>query len=67
MKIKAKNCFREIRIKKGFSLTALADAMNVSTSVVSNIENQKNIRPATAKKVCKVLDESFETLFTIES
>lgn len=67
MKIKAKDSFKEIRIKQGFSLTALADEMNVSTSVVFNIESHKNVRPATARKACAALNEAFETLFTIEN
>lgn len=66
MKIKAKDTFGTIRIRQGFSITALATAMNVSTSVVFNMENKKNVRPATAKKACKALNQTFETLFTIE-
>ena len=67
MQIKAKETFKEIRIKKGYSLTALAEEMNVSTSVVFNIESHKNVRPATARKACVALNEAFETLFTIEN
>ena len=67
MQIKAKKTFKEVRVKKGYSLTALAEAMNVSTSVVFNIESHKNVRPATARKACVALNEAFETLFIIEN
>ena len=66
MKIKARNAFQRIRIQKGFSITALARVMDVSSSVVFNIEQYKNVRPVTANKACKALNETFETLFTIE-
>lgn len=66
MKIKARDSFQRIRIQKGFSITALARVMDVSSSVVFNIEQYKNVRPATANKACKALNETFETLFNIE-
>ena len=66
MKIKANETFMKVRIKKGYSLTGLAEKMGVSASVVFNIESQKNVRPATARKACTALNEAFETLFTIE-
>ena len=67
MKIVANTTFKTVRIKKGYSLTALAKTMGVSASVVFNIESQKNVRPATARKACAALNETFETLFTIEN
>lgn len=65
MKIKAKESFKKIRTVKGFSITGLAKAMQVSSSVVFNMEAGRSVRPATAKKACKVLEEGFETLFII--
>ena len=66
MKIKSHAAFKAIRAEKGFSITGLAKAMQVSPSVVFNIEHGKNIRPATARKACEVLGVTFETLFSIE-
>ena len=65
MKVIAKKEFSIIRIKKGFSLTQLAEQMEVNPSVVSKMEKQQPVRPATAKKACEALNESFETLFII--
>lgn len=67
MKVIAKKEFSIIRIKKGLSLTQLAERMQVNPSVVSKMEKQQPVRPATAKKACMALNESFETLFTIEN
>lgn len=66
MKLTATKEFSAIRIKKGLSLTKLAKLMEVNPSVVSKMEKQQPVRPATAKKACEALSEPFETLFTIE-
>ena len=66
MKIKSHAAFKAIRAEKGFSITGLAKAMQVSPSVVFNIEHGKSIRPATARKACEVLGVTFETLFSSE-
>ena len=65
MKIKAKKEFKKIRVVKGYSIQALARAMNVNASVVFSIEHGNAVRPATAKKACIALEEAFETLFII--
>ena len=65
MTIQAKESFKRLRTVKGFSITGLAKAMHVSSSVVYNMETGHNVRPATAKKACKVLEEAFDTLFII--
>lgn len=67
MKLKAKTELQTIRIKKGLSITQLAKQMQVKPSVVSRMERGQTVRPATAHKVCMALNESFETLFTIEN
>lgn len=66
MKLKVRKEFQAIRIKKGLSLSELANKMEVNTSVVTRIEKGQPVRPATAQKVCAALNETFETLFTIE-
>ena len=67
MKIKARENFTDIRIRKGFSITGLAKAMKVNASVVFNMEKgRRGVRPATARKVCEALNEDFDTLFIIE-
>ena len=67
MKLKAKKEFQAIRIKKGLSLSELANQMGVNASVVTRMEKGQPVRPATAQKVCAALNETFETLFTIEN
>lgn len=66
MKLIAKKEFQTIRIKKGLSLSELSHQMEVNVSVVSKMERGQPVRPATARKTCMALDETFETLFTIE-
>ncbi len=65
LKITSHAAFKAIRAEKGFSITGLARAMQVSPSVVFNIEHGKNIRPATARKACEALGVTFDMLFTI--
>lgn len=67
MKLKAKKEIQIIRIKKGLSLSELANRMGVNASVVARMEKGQPVRPTTAKKVCAALNETFETLFTIEN
>lgn len=63
MKIQARETFTDIRVRKGYSITGLAKAMEVNPSVVFHMEKGNSVRPATAKKVCDALNESFDTLF----
>lgn len=66
MRIQARTTFITTRVHKGLSITGLAEAMKVSTSVVHGIEHGRNVRPATAKKACEALNEPFEALFIIK-
>lgn len=50
MKIRARETFTDIRIRKGYSITGLAKAMKVNASVVFNMEKGRGVRPATARK-----------------
>ncbi len=65
MRIVVTKDFVKIRISKGLSLTELANRMHVSSSVVYNMEQFNNVRPATAQKACKALGEPFNNLFII--
>lgn len=65
MRITAKECFKRIRVIKGYSIQGLAREMNVNASVVFNIEKGKPVRPETAKKACEALKEEFDQLFSI--
>lgn len=67
MKLIANKEFQTIRIKKGLSLSELANQMEVNVSVVSKMEKGRPVRPVTARKACVALNEAFETLFTIEN
>lgn len=66
MKIRARETFTDIRIRKGYSITGLAKAMKVNPSVVFNLEKGGGVRPATARKASEALNEDFDTLFIIE-
>lgn len=66
MRIRSRENFTDIRIKKGYSLTGLAKAMKVNPSVVFNLEKGGGVRPATAQKASEALEEDFDTLFIIE-
>ncbi len=66
MKVKARDTFSAIRIRKGYSIAGLAKEMGVNPSVAFNVEKGNNIRPATAKKACEALSEPFEALFIIK-
>lgn len=66
MKIKARETFTDIRVRKGYSITGLAKAMKANPSVVFKMERSGGVRPATARKACEALNEDFDTLFIIE-
>lgn len=55
---------REIRLQKGITQEAIADALNVDTSVVSNIEKGKReLRVSELEKVANVLE--VETIYLL--
>ena len=66
MKLIVNKEFQTIRVKKGLSLSELANQMEVNVSVVSKMEKGQPVRPATARIACTALNEAFETLFIIE-
>lgn len=61
-----KNRLAEIRIKKGLSLTSLAEKIGVHYATVNRWENgTTNISPETAIKLCRALSVEFDDLFEI--
>jgi XRE family transcriptional regulator of biofilm formation len=55
---------QEIRIKKGLTLSELAEKANISKSYLSNIERELNDNPSiqVVEKISKVLGVDFKTL-----
>ena len=67
MKIIANTKFQETRIRKGFTITRLAEKAGVTKTAVSQIERRTNgTRPATAQKIIEALDVEFDDVFTLE-
>lgn len=69
MKIKVNiNALVQARIKKGFSQRELAKRTNLSSALISQIENdERNPSPNSAKKICDVLGVKFDDIFFTES
>ncbi|MGG0177998.1 helix-turn-helix domain-containing protein [Gottfriedia acidiceleris] len=55
---------QEIRVKKGLTLSELAEKANISKSYLSNIERELNDNPSiqVVEKISKVLGVDFRTL-----
>jgi XRE family transcriptional regulator, master regulator for biofilm formation len=60
---------QEIRIKKGLTLSELAEKANISKSYLSNIERELNDNPSiqVVEKISKVLGVDFRTLLGTET
>ncbi len=60
---------QEIRIKKGLTLSELAEKANISKSYLSNIERELNDNPSiqVVEKISKVLGVDFRTLLGINT
>jgi len=58
--------FTILRLKKGWTLSALAIEVGVHHGTLSRIENcQTTVRPGVAAKICKTLETEFDDLFEI--
>ncbi|MDK2879630.1 MAG: HTH-type transcriptional regulator, competence development regulator [Thermoanaerobacteraceae bacterium] len=67
MVILARKDLRGYRIRAGFSVEGLAREAGVNQATISYIENRKrNPSPATAKKICDVLQQPFDVLFELK-
>jgi transcriptional regulator with XRE-family HTH domain len=66
MYIVAKKTLRENRIKAGFSIEDLAKEIGMNAATVSYVENNKrHPSPASAQKICKGLQKSFDEIFEV--
>lgn len=66
MKVIAKNTFREIRIKSGFSTVTLAEKIGTSKQNVGQIERRVNgIAAEKAKMVTELFGVSFDDIFEL--
>jgi DNA-binding XRE family transcriptional regulator len=66
VKVIAKNTFREIRIKSGFSTVTLAEKIGTSKQNVGQIERRVNgIAPDKAKVVTELFGVSFDDIFEL--
>lgn len=67
MKVKAKNDLFKTRAELGMTIRELALKANVPTATISRAENGKTLSAKSAGRLCKALNVTFETLFTIEN
>jgi len=66
VKVIAKNTFREIRIKSGFSTVTLAEKIGTSKQNVGQIERRVNgIAAEKAKMVTELFGVSFDDIFEL--
>lgn len=64
MKIYAKDTFRLSRLKGGYTIKDIAEAVGVTKQMIGQIERRENgIGPANAKKLTEVLNVEFEEIF----
>ncbi|TDF95888.1 helix-turn-helix domain-containing protein [Paenibacillus piri] len=68
MKIRTRpNVFMKARIVKGLSQRDLAKQSGLSPSYISLLERSvKSVGPATAKRLCELLEQPLDSLFIIE-
>ncbi|MBT2735181.1 helix-turn-helix domain-containing protein [Bacillus sp. ISL-7] len=60
--------FINARIINGFSQRELAKRAELSSALISQIENnERNPSPSSAKKICEVLNVKFDEIFFTES
>lgn len=58
----------QARIKMGLSQRQLAKKADLSSALISQIENnERNPSPSSAKKICDVLELSFDEIFFTHS
>jgi transcriptional regulator with XRE-family HTH domain len=66
MRVVAKDIFREIRIKKGFTIVSLAAAVGTTKQTIGQIERGINgVGPENAKKIAEVLEVEFDEVFDL--
>lgn len=66
MKIIAKDDFRAIRLKKGFTIVGLSEAVGTTKQTIGQVERQINgIGPEKAAKIAEVLGVGFDEIFQL--
>lgn len=66
MKVIAKKEFQTIRVQAGYSISELSRKSGTPLATISRAENGKPLSPKSAKKLCTILNQPFDVLFTIE-
>lgn len=67
MKVKATSNLFKARAEQGLTIKELSVKSNVPTATISRAENGGTLSAKSAGKLCTALNETFETLFTIEN
>jgi transcriptional regulator with XRE-family HTH domain len=66
LKIYAKMNFREVRIKKGFTIVSLSEAIGVTKQTIGQVERRVNgIGPKKATEIANILGVSFDEIFEL--
>ncbi len=63
--VKAKDNFKEVITRKGFSLRGLSIEAGLSPTTVQQAYKRSIMYPSTAKKICDALECKFDELFEI--
>lgn len=66
MKVFAKENFKEMRIKKGFSIVSLAEIVGMTKQAIGQIERRSNgVSPEKSQEILKVLELDFDDIFEL--
>ncbi|AHJ88641.1 hypothetical protein GBK2_43 [Geobacillus phage GBK2] len=66
MKVYAKENFREIRIKKGFTTASLGRAVGLTKQAIGQIERRENgVSPENCLKIAEALGVDFDDVFEL--
>lgn len=67
MRVKAKDSLLKSRAEQGLTIRELSDKSYVPIATISRAENGRPLSAKSAGKLCKALNKSFESLFTVEN
>jgi len=65
MKIVVKGGFRQIRMKRGFSIKSFAKEAGIAYRTAFRAETGESVYPTTAGKICATLKCEFDEIFNI--
>ena len=66
MKVFAKENFKTTRIKSGFSLSGLADTLEMSKQALGQIERRSNgVAPENARRIVELFGVEFDDVFEL--